>query len=166
MVIYSVICTIMVFPSDFSSFRSQFCQFITMSHQHLHTVPVAVQFTIQLTVLTNLLITYRIIFLITGWLKSISPCWGYKEKSSVVTILLPPVLWVSRIDQQVEWKTPPTLAPLPASLLYSATAFSVCSTVTSTPVCFTNSSVVEGTWWNKGGHSISPSEPGRRHPSS
>lgn len=150
----------------FSSFKSQFCQFITMSHQH-QAVPVAVQFTIHLIVLTNLLITYRIIFLITAWLKSISPCWGYKMKSSMVTILLPPVLWVSGIDQQVEWKTPPTLAPLPASLLYSATAFSVCSTVTSTPVCFTNSSVAEGTWWNTGGHSISPSiEPARRHPSS
>lgn len=37
-------------------------------------LPVAVQFTIQLIVLTNLLIKYRIIFLITGWLESISPC--------------------------------------------------------------------------------------------
>lgn len=48
--------------------------------------------------------------------------------------------------QQVEWKTPPTLAPCTAILLYSATAFSVWKTRTSTPFCFTKSSVEEGTW--------------------
>lgn len=74
---------------------------------------------------------------------------------------LPPVLWrssnlVQQIGglnpQQVEWKTPPTLAPLPASLLYSATAFSVCRTLTSTPFCFTKSRVEEGTWERRRQH--------------
>lgn len=81
--------------------------------------------------------------------------------------MVPAVLRVGGTAQQVEWKTPPTLAPLPASLLYSATAFSVCSTVTSTPVCLTNSRVAEGTWWNKQEHSMRPFlELGWRHSNS
>lgn len=53
---------------------------------------------------------------------------------------------ISQGPQQVEWKTPPTRAPWPTSLLYSATAFCVCCTVTPTPCCLTKSRVVEGTW--------------------
>lgn len=53
---------------------------------------------------------------------------------------------MSRGPQQVEWKTPPTRAPCPTSLLYSATAFCVCCTMTSTPCCLTKSRVAEGTW--------------------
>lgn len=53
----------------------------------------------------------------------------------------------------MEWKTPPTRAPCPTSLLYSATARCVCCTVTWTPRCLTKSRVAEGTW--RGHRSIS-----------
>lgn len=52
----------------------------------------------------------------------------------------------------MEWKSPPTLAPWTASLLYSATAFSVCRTLTSTPFCATKSTVEEGTWQKRREH--------------
>lgn len=53
----------------------------------------------------------------------------------------PPVV----CHQQVEWKMPPTLAPWPTRLLYSAMAFSVCRTISSTPLCLTKSTVEDGT---------------------
>lgn len=58
----------------------------------------------------------------------------------------PPVLLQSVTQGHVEWKTPPTLAPPLARLLYSATAASVCKTRTWTPVAVTRSTVEAGTW--------------------
>lgn len=80
------------------------------------------------------------------------PFWWGSSQTRCQLVLPPPPVEV----QQVEWKTPPTLAPFPASWLYSATAFSVCSTVTSTPLCFTNSSVAAGTWWKQQELSVRP----------